>query len=84
VRSPPGYPLAARSGRLSLRPPRHRQAVQVLEEHPPAGIEPIEWLLLTPWAVATFADPGYTLGGAQALLFEHIGRPTVFASAAVS
>jgi hypothetical protein len=59
-------------------------AVQVLEEHPLAGIEPIEWLLLTPWAVATFADPGYTLGGAQALLFEHIGRPTVFASAAVS
>jgi hypothetical protein len=29
-------------------------------------------------------DPGCALGGAQALLFEHIGRPTEAASAAVS
>jgi hypothetical protein len=58
--------LTARFGRVSLRPPRHCQAehlptvevfaVQVLEEHPPAGIEPIEWLLLTTWAITTFAE----------------------------
>jgi transposase-like protein/transposase Tn5 family protein len=58
--------LTARFGRVSLRPPRHRQAehlptvevfaVQVLEEHPPAGIEPLEWLLLSTWAVTTFAE----------------------------
>ena len=65
--SPPGVStLTARFGRVSLRPPRYRQAehvptvevfaVQVLEEHPPAGIEPIEWLLLTTWAVTTFAE----------------------------
>lgn len=49
--------LTRRFGRITLRPPRHRArerlpvvpiwAVQVLEEQPPAGAEPVEWLLLT-------------------------------------
>jgi len=30
-------------------------AVSVVEEHPPAGVEPLEWLLLTTWAVPTGA-----------------------------
>jgi hypothetical protein len=49
--------LTVRFGPVTLRPPRHRArerlpvvpiwAVQVLEEQPPAGAEPVEWLLLT-------------------------------------
>ena len=51
---------------LTLRPPRHRQreglpvvtlwAVQVQEVEPPAGVTPIEWLLLTTVAVDTVDD----------------------------
>jgi hypothetical protein len=51
---------------LTLRPPQHRQAeglpavalwaVQVREVEPPAGVEPIAWLLLTTVAVQTVAD----------------------------
>jgi Transposase DNA-binding len=55
--------VSVRFGPVTLRPPRHRQAehlpavtvwaVSVLEEYPPAGVEPLEWLLLTTWAVPT-------------------------------
>jgi hypothetical protein len=55
--------LAVRWCPLTLCPPRYRKrerlppvavwAVQALEETPPAGAEPIEWLLLTTWAVHT-------------------------------
>jgi hypothetical protein len=58
--------LALRFCPLTLRPPRHRKAeglaavalwaVQVHEVEPPAGVEPIEWLLLTTVAVQTVAD----------------------------
>jgi hypothetical protein len=58
--------LAIRWCPLTLCPPRHRTrerlpavplwAVQALEETPPAGTEPIEWLLLTPCAVHTIAE----------------------------
>jgi hypothetical protein len=58
--------LAIRWCPLTLCPPRHRKrerllpvslwAVQALEEAPPAGTAPIEWLLLTPWAVHTPAE----------------------------
>ena len=51
---------------LTLCPPRHRKreglpavplwAVQALEEAPPAGTDPIEWLLLTTCAVHTTAE----------------------------
>jgi len=49
--------LTLRFGPVMLCPPSHRRAerlpsvsvwaVQVVEEHPPAGVEPLEWLLLT-------------------------------------
>jgi Transposase DNA-binding/Transposase Tn5 dimerisation domain len=55
--------VSLRFGTVTLRPPRHRQAeklptvtvwaVYVQEEHPRAGVEPLEWLLLTTWAVRT-------------------------------
>lgn len=55
--------VSVRFGPVTLRPPRHRQAehlpgvtvwaVSVLEEYPPAGVEPLEWLLLTTWAART-------------------------------
>ena len=58
--------LALRWCPLTLRPPQHRKAeglpsvalwaVQVQEVEPPAGEEPIEWLLLTTVAVQTVAD----------------------------
>jgi hypothetical protein len=58
--------LALRWCSLTLRPPRHRKAeglpavdlwaVQVQEVEPPAGVEPIEWLLLTTVAVQTVDD----------------------------
>ena len=58
--------LALRLCPLTLRPPQHRKAerlpavalwaVQVREVAPPAGVEPIEWLLLTTVAVQTVAD----------------------------
>jgi hypothetical protein len=58
--------LALRWCPLTRRPPQHRQAeglpavalwaVQVREVEPPAGVEPIDWLLLTPVAVQTVAD----------------------------
>ncbi len=51
---------------VTLRPPKHRAAeqlplvevwaLQAREPHPPAGLEPIEWLLLTTWAVRTFDE----------------------------
>jgi hypothetical protein len=59
--------LTARFGRVSLHPPRYCQAehlptvevfaVQVMEEHLPIGIEPIEWLLLSTWAITTALRP---------------------------
>jgi hypothetical protein len=67
----PGQPARAAVVRLrfcpvTLCPPRHRTAerlptvqvwaVHVVEEYPPAGVEPLEWLLLTTWAVDTVAD----------------------------
>ena len=58
--------LAVRWCPLTLCPPRHRKrerlptaqvwAVQALEETPPAGTTPIEWLLLTTCAVHTPAE----------------------------
>jgi hypothetical protein len=55
--------VSVRFGVVTLRPPRHRQAeklpavpvgaVYVVEESPPAGVEPLEWLLLTTTAVPT-------------------------------
>jgi hypothetical protein len=58
--------LAIRWGPLTRCPPRHRQrdrlpavplwAVQALEEAPPAGTAPIEWLLLSTCAVHTPAE----------------------------
>src|SRR5499427_2332892 len=58
--------LALRWCPLTLRPPRHRKAeglpavalwaVQVRESEPPAGVEPIEWLLLTTVAVQKVDD----------------------------
>jgi hypothetical protein len=58
--------LAVRWCPLTLCPPRHRKrerlpavplwAVQALEEAPPAGTEPVEWLLLTTCAVHTTAE----------------------------
>jgi hypothetical protein len=57
--------LTLRFGAVELRPPRHRRAerlpamsvwaVHVVEEYPPAGVEPLEWLLLTTRAVLTLA-----------------------------
>jgi hypothetical protein len=53
--------VALRYGAVELCPPCHRRreglapvpvwAVQVVEEYPPAGVEPLEWLLLTTRAV---------------------------------
>lgn len=58
--------LALRFCRVSLCPPRHRAqeqlppvevwAVHVLEEAPPSGTDPIEWLLLSTRAVHTVED----------------------------
>ena len=58
--------LAVRWCPLTLCPPQHRQrerlpavslwAVQALEEAPPAGTDPIEWLLLTTCAVHTTTE----------------------------
>src|SRR5262245_314141 len=58
--------LAVRWCPLTLCPPRHRQrerlpavplwAVQALEEAPPAGTAPIEWLLLSTCAVHTTVE----------------------------
>jgi len=58
--------LALRYGRVTVWPPRHRQAeglpavtrwaVQVRARAPPTAVEPIEWLLLTTGAVATIDD----------------------------
>lgn len=55
--------VSLRFGSVTLRPPRPRRAeklpavtvwaVYVVEEHPPAGVEPLEWLLLTTGAVPT-------------------------------
>lgn len=55
--------LSVRFGAVTLRPPRHRQteklpavtvgAVYVVEAQPPAGVAPLEWLLLTTTAVPT-------------------------------
>jgi hypothetical protein len=59
-------PLAVRWCPLTLCPPRHRQrerlrpvplwAVHAREEAPPAGTDPIEWVLLTTCAVHTVAE----------------------------
>ena len=58
--------LAVRWCPLTLCPPQHRKrerlpavslwAVQALEEAPPAGTDPIEWLLLTTCAVHTTTE----------------------------
>jgi hypothetical protein len=57
--------LSLRFGAVTLRPPRHRRAdklpavtvwaVYVVEERPPAGVEPLEWLLLSTATVGTVA-----------------------------
>jgi hypothetical protein len=57
--------VSLRFGAVTLRPPRHRGAeklpavrvwaVSVLEERPPSGVEPLEWLLLSSAEVATQA-----------------------------
>jgi transposase-like protein/transposase Tn5 family protein len=58
--------LTLRYGRVELCPPCHRRgeglasvpvwAVHVVEEYPPGGIEPLEWLLLTTCAVTSGID----------------------------
>lgn len=58
--------VTVRWGLVLLCPPAHRKAeklptlalwaVQALEEQPPAGVEPVEWLLLTTCSVHTTAD----------------------------
>jgi hypothetical protein len=58
--------VSVRWGLVLLWPPGHRQAeklptvavwaVQALEEQPPAGCEPLEWLLLTTYGVHTTQD----------------------------
>jgi Transposase DNA-binding/Transposase Tn5 dimerisation domain len=58
--------VAVRWGLVRLCPPTHRTAeklptvavwaVQAVEEHPPAGCAPLEWLLLTTCAVHTPAE----------------------------
>lgn len=58
--------LTLRYGAVELCPPQHRRrqglapvtvwAVHVVEEYPPHGVEPLEWLLLTTRAVASDAD----------------------------
>ena len=57
--------LTLRLSAVELRPPSHRRAehlpavsvwaVHVVEEYPPAGVEPLEWLLLTTRPVLTTA-----------------------------
>ena len=57
--------VTVRFARLTLRAPKHRAkeglaavrvwAVWAVEEQPPAGLEPVEWLLLTTVAVETAA-----------------------------
>jgi len=57
--------VSLRYGAVTVRPPRHRRAEQlpavhvwavyVLEEQPPTGVEPLEWLLLSSAEVATVA-----------------------------
>ena len=63
--APAAATLTVRFGPVTLCPPRHRTrerlpgvpvwAVQVLEEQPPTGTEPVEWLLLTTWVVPDVA-----------------------------
>lgn len=58
--------LTLRYGAVELSPPRHRRAerlpsvtvwaVHVVEEYPPARVEPLEWLLLTTCPVSSVAD----------------------------
>jgi hypothetical protein len=58
--------VSLRFGPVTLRPPRHRQAehlpvvtvwaVAVVEEYPPAGVDPLEWLLLSTGEVPTVAE----------------------------
>ncbi len=60
--------LSLRFGPVTLRPPRHRRAdklpavtvwaVYVVEEHPPVGGEPLEWLLLATEALPTVETAG--------------------------
>jgi hypothetical protein len=58
--------LTLRYGMVELCPPQHRRreglppvtvwAVHVVEDYPPVGVEPLEWLLLTTRAVASDID----------------------------
>jgi hypothetical protein len=58
--------LTLRYGTVELCPPQHRRreglplvpvwAVHVVEEYPPVGVEPLEWLLLTTCAVPSGID----------------------------
>jgi Transposase DNA-binding/Transposase Tn5 dimerisation domain len=58
--------LTLRFGPVALCPPGYRRAerlpsvtvwaVQVVEEYPPTGVDPLEWLLLTTCPVCTTAD----------------------------
>ena len=63
--------VTVRALRTLLRPPArpgqqlpavYVNAILVREEKPPAGEEPIEWLLLTSLPIATFADCGSVVG----------------------
>lgn len=58
--------LTLRYGAVELCPPSHRRAerlpsgtvwaVHVVEDYPPAGVEPLEWLLLTTCPVSSTAE----------------------------
>ena len=58
--------LTVRYRAVTLRPPKHRPAehlpavpiwaVWAHEAHPPPGVEPVSWRLLTTWPVASTAD----------------------------
>jgi len=58
--------LTVRHQQITLRPPNSRAkekltnitvwAVWAIERHPPAGVEPVEWLLLTTVPIVTTAD----------------------------
>jgi hypothetical protein len=65
--------LSLRFGTIALQRPRNTiekdlppsvtlNFVEVIEQHPPKGVEPIHWLLLTTHAVATVADAWQIVG----------------------
>ncbi len=68
LRARPGAPardarLEVRAVAVAVRPPAHggkglapepENVIEVREPSPPAGVEPIHWVLLTDWPVSTF------------------------------